>query len=165
MLFRSTSHDAKEVSQATYNSNGNTALAGGFQTAFGGGIVLPTQLTLGTHYYVCTPHASVGMKGTINVVSTTGVNFSSLLLGSPEVYPNPAKNNFMVSFQLAKSAAVKVLLFGLDGRLVINEEISNAVAGEFTKAINLEGVKTVSGIYLLEVIVDDKVFRNRIVIE
>ncbi len=63
------SHDAREVSQATYNANGN-AWNGGFQTAFGGGLVnLPN---LGTYYYVCTPHASFGMKGRIFVQPYTG---------------------------------------------------------------------------------------------
>ena len=62
-------HNAREVSQTTWNSNGTTALTGGFQTAFGGGMVLPAQLAVGTHYYVCTPHASIGMKGTIIVCS------------------------------------------------------------------------------------------------
>ncbi len=61
------SHDAREVSLATWTANGNTPLPGGFQTAFGGGIVLPAQLSVGTHYFVCTPHASMGMKGTIIV--------------------------------------------------------------------------------------------------
>lgn len=60
-------HDAREVSMATWNANGNVALAGGFQTPFGGGFVLPAQLAVGTHYYVCTPHASMGMKGRIVV--------------------------------------------------------------------------------------------------
>ena len=61
------SHNSVEVSQTTWNSNGSTALSGGFQTPMGGGIVLPAQLTVGTHYYVCVPHASMGMKGTIIV--------------------------------------------------------------------------------------------------
>ncbi len=61
------SHDAREVSLGTWTANGNTPLPGGFQTAFGGGMVLPAQLAVGTHYFVCTPHASLGMKGTIVV--------------------------------------------------------------------------------------------------
>lgn len=58
------SHNAQEVSQATYNANSNAPIIG-FQTAFGGGLV--TGLAVGTHYYVCDPHASMGMKGIINV--------------------------------------------------------------------------------------------------
>ncbi len=60
-------HDAVEVSQSTWNANGNTPLAGGFQLSFGGGLVPSSKLGVGTHYYVCSPHASSGMKGTIIV--------------------------------------------------------------------------------------------------
>lgn len=58
------SHNVVEVSQATYNANGTTS-NGGFTLPFGGGQL--TGLTAGTYYYVCTPHASLGMKGTITV--------------------------------------------------------------------------------------------------
>jgi len=81
-------HNALEVSEATWNANGNTALSGGFETPFGGGMVLPAKLTVGTHYYVCHPHASLGMKGTITVLSTTGIeDFQTAAKFS--VYPNP----------------------------------------------------------------------------
>ena len=56
-------HNVVEVSQTTWNANGNTQLPGGFSRGFGGGMVVIT--TTGIHYYVCSPHASVGMKGTI----------------------------------------------------------------------------------------------------
>jgi plastocyanin len=81
-------HNALEVSQTTWNANGNTALPGGFSLPFGGGLVLPAQLSVGTHYYVCQPHASSGMKGTITVLSTTGIeDFQAANKFS--VYPNP----------------------------------------------------------------------------
>ena len=64
-------HDAAEVSQSTWNANGNTLLPGGFKTPFGGGMVLPAQLGAGVHYYVCEPHAANGMKGTITVQNCT----------------------------------------------------------------------------------------------
>lgn len=60
-------HNALEVSQSTYNANGTTPLSGGFSVPFGGGWVLPANLSVGVHYYVCTNHASMGMKGTITV--------------------------------------------------------------------------------------------------
>jgi plastocyanin len=59
-----TIHNAVEVSQATWNANGNTP-NGGFSVGFGGGDVLFT--TPGTYYYVCQPHAGSGMKGRIVV--------------------------------------------------------------------------------------------------
>ena len=60
------SHDVVEVSQATYLAGGNTS-NGGFSTPFGGGTVVFD--TPGLFYYVCTPHASLGMVGTINVAA------------------------------------------------------------------------------------------------
>ena len=60
------SHDVVEVSQATYLAGGN-ASNGGFITPYGGGTVVFN--TPGLFYYVCTPHASLGMVGTINVAA------------------------------------------------------------------------------------------------
>ena len=57
-------HNAVEVSQATWDANGNTS-NGGFAVDFGGGDVVFN--TPGTYYYVCTVHASMGMKGRIVV--------------------------------------------------------------------------------------------------
>ncbi|HLF13400.1 MAG TPA: plastocyanin/azurin family copper-binding protein [Bacteroidota bacterium] len=58
-------HDAMEVSQATWNVNGSTPLAGGFSVPFGGGEIVPSGT--GTHYYVCENHVLSGMKGRIIV--------------------------------------------------------------------------------------------------
>src|ERR1035437_4943332 len=57
-------HQPLEVSQATWNANGAVPLPGGFDLPFGGGLVLPAQLQVGVHYYVCSVHVAFGMKGT-----------------------------------------------------------------------------------------------------
>ncbi|MBR9979037.1 MAG: T9SS type A sorting domain-containing protein [Bacteroidetes bacterium] len=62
-------HNVIEVEQSTYNSNGNTPKTGGFSLPFGGGILVIGSV--GTYYYVCSPHASSGMKGTITVVDAS----------------------------------------------------------------------------------------------
>ena len=79
------SHDAREVSLITWNANGNTALFGGFQTNFGGGMVYPTQLGVGSHYYVCTPHASMGMKGIIIVQNCSAPISPNSIIGNANV--------------------------------------------------------------------------------
>jgi plastocyanin len=81
-------HNSIEVSQTTWNANGNSPLAGGWSLPLGGGLVLPADLTEGMHWYVCGPHANGGMKGTILV---EGV----LYIGEPpspptiSLFPNP----------------------------------------------------------------------------
>lgn len=82
-------HNVIEVSKATWDANGNTAIPGGFTLPFGGGELLPVQLPVGTHYYVCGPHASSGMKGIIIVGIATGIEE---LPGQTDIsiFPNPA---------------------------------------------------------------------------
>ena len=55
-------HNARQVDQSTWDANGNTS-NGGFDTPDGGGMVVLNQV--GTVYYVCKYHASLGMKGTM----------------------------------------------------------------------------------------------------
>jgi len=90
-------HNVAEVSQTTWNANGNTQLVGGFSAPQGGGLILPAKLTVGTHWYVCQPHASMGMKGRIIVQSNSGIaeNMESL---SIQVFPNPFVNQVTVDF-------------------------------------------------------------------
>ena len=57
-------HDAREVTFSTWKADGSTS-NGGFDVPFGGGSIVLT--TPGTYYYVCVPHVSLGMKGTITV--------------------------------------------------------------------------------------------------
>ena len=82
-------HNAVEVSQATWNANGTTVLGGGFSVPFGGGGLSPSQLSAGTHWYVCTPHATSGMKGVIIVGTPTDIEKNPGQLDI-SIFPNPA---------------------------------------------------------------------------
>ena len=87
----SSPHDGTEVSLATWNANASTPLSGGFKTPVGGGMVLPAQLAIGTHHFVCTPHASMGMKGTI-VVQNNATGIKDIeTQNAISVFPNPSK--------------------------------------------------------------------------
>jgi plastocyanin len=110
------SHDAVEVSQATWNVNGTTALAGGFETPFGGGLVLPAKLAVGIHYYVCTAHASSGMKGTITVTSSNGIeDFQSA--SSMSVYPNPTYGLLTIKTN-ENLSGTEYLITNISGKLI-----------------------------------------------
>ena len=58
-------HNAIEVNQDTYDARGITPIEGGFQVGFGETQDV-TFTEVGTHYYVCTPHVTMGMIGTIS---------------------------------------------------------------------------------------------------
>jgi len=83
-LIMGSSHNAVEVSQSTYLSNG-TLSNGGFNIAFGTtGTFIPTLNQ--TYYYVCQPHVLLGMKGVIianglpvyGCTDSTAFNYDSL---------------------------------------------------------------------------------------
>lgn len=97
-------HNVLEVSLATFNANGTTALPGGFSTPFGGGKVAFD--TPGTYYYVCTPHASAGMKGTITVTAAaqTGEDFVAHLSGNQEVPSVPSLATGMVTATISNDS-------------------------------------------------------------
>jgi plastocyanin len=90
-----TGHNVVEVSQATWDAKGNTPLSGGFSLPFGGGTLTADKLTSGIHFYVCTPHAGFGMRGTITVLDPTGIAETKLRDGIA-IYPNPSNGNFQL---------------------------------------------------------------------
>ena len=84
----STPHTATEVSESTWNANGATPLSGGFDVGPGGTHIV-TGLSVGTHYYVCIPHAGFGMKGRITVNAPSGIHQFIRDGTSIQVFPNP----------------------------------------------------------------------------
>ena len=142
-------HQPREVSKATWDANGNTALPGGFQTAFGGGLVLPSQLTAGTHYYVCSVHYLFGMKGTIIVQSNSGVAVNQQ---KPvfNVFPNPAANSVTLT---ADNDLIGLSYYFTDqaGRQIIqgklnesSEQVDISFLPSGVYLIQLEGIKNSS---------------------
>jgi len=97
-------HTVVEVSEATWNNNDNTPLSGGFQLPSGGGTVLPAKLQAGTHWYVCGPHASGGMKGKIIVEGVLGSKdpASGLAL---TMSPNPTTGKVQLTWSGLYSAS------------------------------------------------------------
>ena len=128
-------HNAQEVSQATWNANGTTLLAGGFSVPFGGGRLV--GVAVGTHYFVCATHAPMGMKGQIIVSPPSTaipgpdkVQLTDLSRFSFQITDNGVRNVRMIiqdmmgrevwqkDFPLAKSRVVSWDGTGIDGQLV-----------------------------------------------
>jgi plastocyanin len=90
-------HNAVEVSEATWQANDNTPLPGGFSVPFGGGQV--SFLTAGVHYFVCQPHASLGMKGKITVNAPQGIDDPVANAHNLIIQPNPTNGVFYVRYE------------------------------------------------------------------
>lgn len=135
-------HNAVEVSQTTWDANGNTPLSGGFSVAFGGGTVLPAKLTVGTHWYVCQPHASLGMKGIIIVSISTGIKENQSQMNI-SVYPNPAGDFITVKTNSGFQSS-PYFITDLAGRQVLSGKLNS-------EENFIEISKFEKGIYLFQV--------------
>jgi len=149
-------HNVLEVSQTTWNANGTAPLSGGFQLPFGGGTLSSSDLPVGTHYYVCQPHASSGMKGRIIVEDNiTGVDDIQL----DEVFtisPNPFNGKFELKIgesQFMENS--KLEIYNIQGKKVFQTAITDPKSiidlSDFSK-----------GIYLAKVYVDQSVITKKI---
>lgn len=71
----------------------------------GGGQLLTASLTPGTHWYVCQPHASMGMKGTINVQISTGLN--DVVQNTTTAFPNAFTTRIII-YNIANADVIEV---------------------------------------------------------
>ena len=147
-------HDAREVSQTTWNANGTTS-NGGFETPFGGGTVLLTQI--GTHYYVCVPHASSGMKGQIIINSSADVRPSNNETPSyyrlNQNFPNPFNPSTKISFSLPKKNHVVLEVYNTIGNEIATLVDADLQAG--THEISWVAKSLPSGIYFYRIKTDE----------
>ncbi|HEX7414789.1 MAG TPA: T9SS type A sorting domain-containing protein [Bacteroidia bacterium] len=148
-------HNGLEVSQATWNANGTTALSGGFLTPFGGGFVLPAQLTVGTHYYVCQNHASMGMKGVIIVQSAAGIETVNTQYPALSIYPNPSNGLFNLKISQFDNASI-----------AIYNTIGDCVHRQIATSANcqIDVADLAEGIYTMSIINNEGLVNKRVVI-
>ena len=155
------SHDAVEVSQATWDANGITPKIG-FAVAFGGGTVLGSSLSVGTHYFVCENHGTSGMKGKIIVQSLAGIE-DHKTQNDILVYPCPAKEDITIQFDTSTSNVVEIRLFNLQGKLVDLLLPKTEAPGLFLRTFSLNKI-TVPGVYFVQIAVGDNTSIRKVVI-
>ena len=153
-------HDAVEVSQSVWNANGASPITG-FSVAFGGGIVSATELTPGTHYYVCVPHASLGMKGKIIVQTVSGLN-DPKTDNTVSVYPNPVIDHLNIQINFPQPGTFEVTLFDTQGKMVKGLIPKSQVSGAFSQSFNFSR-QLAPGIYILKMTVGEVISYRKIV--
>ena len=153
-------HNAVEVSQSTWDANGNTS-NGGFSLGFGGGQVVLT--TPGIHYYVCTPHAALGMKGTITVSGASGIadNASTGTGEIMDVYPNPFYDRLFIHYNLSEPSAVEIDLLDITGKIVSRISQNSAEAGSQSELVDMSFIRP--GQYLLRFRSDHENYTGQVV--
>lgn len=147
VLFNhSSGHVVREVSQTTWNANGNTS-NGGFNNVMPG-----TKIkfdTPGTFYYVCSVHFASGMKGQIIVNAASSIDEvkANLVLSA---YPSPVTENLNVVLELNKAESLSIEIYNVIGVQVFSKAETNYASGKNTLQFDFTDLS--SGAYFIKVI-------------
>lgn len=115
----------------------------------------------GTYTYHCIPHQSSGMVGGFFASSTNSINNSDLIQKFNLYSIRPSV--FMVSYSLQTSTDLKLTLFDITGKFVriLNSNFSQS--GDFRETYYLNDLQ--KGIYIFEMIANNKRLTKRIIVE
>lgn len=152
-------HRVEEVSEATWNANGNTPLPG-FNTPFSGALILPAQLGVGKHWYVCVPHASGGMKGKIEVNSTTSIKHQPTA-SALKLFPNPSNGVFQLELDKGTPASyIQLDVYDTHGTKVY------AIRNLEQQSIHEIDLTSLSkGLYTIRIADGAVIYSNRLIIQ
>lgn len=133
-------HNVVEVSKEIWDADEASPLLDGFQLPMGGGLLLPAQLSRGVHYYVCVPHVSLGMKGTITVLGPAGI--ASNIVPPLSLFPNPA--NAAISIKTTTDlVGSDFIILDVTGKLIMEGKLESRET-----LINISALN--NGIYFLQ---------------
>ena len=113
------------------------------------------QMT-GTYNYVCTPHASMGMVGTLTITPKTGIKEISGTAESFKLsqnYPNPFNPATQIRFSIPASGFVNMSVFDFSGRKVAELVNGTKPSGEYVVDFNASGLS--SGVYFYRLTAGD----------
>ena len=79
-----------------------------------------------------------------------------------DVYPNPSRDIFNVSFTSEDAQDLEVRVINVVGEVVYTENLMN-FTGEFTKEIDLR--RSTKGIYFLEITTEDGVINKKMILQ
>jgi len=110
----------------------------------------------GTYVYPATLVVAENMLAGINTMESESTSFS--------IFPNPAKEQVTITYNLKKTTNVEINMYGLDGRKICN--LLNNVVGEgnYTQGLSLPSEIT-PGIYFIQLITNGQSTVQKIVVE
>ena len=155
-VLGSTIHNAVEVSQSTWMSNGTTS-NGGFVVPFGGGMI--TISTAGTYYYVCQTHAASGMKGVIIANPANGIE-DKTAAAEVKAWPTQVTELLTVQVESSQPAPLQIFIYNIVGELVYSQPLSTTISGTNLYTINF--TEFISGPYFVKVVTGNEIKTIRV---
>jgi PKD repeat protein len=101
---------------------------------------------------------------TINISATSGIFAQTAPQQMKvEIAPNPFLHSTLVSYNLEKAAKVKVSVYDISGKEIAVITDQKQTQGKYAYQVNGDDLKMNAGIYLLRIIVDDKLITKQII--
>jgi hypothetical protein len=123
-------------------------------------IITPTSV--GWYWCVITDFNGCLSDTAFYEVITTDINQIEGNILSLDIYPNPSRDVFNISFTSVQKQDLKVRIRNLIGEELISDDLQQFV-GEYTKQINLED--KAKGIYLLEIETDAGIINKKLILQ
>ena len=92
-----------------------------------------------------------------------GIDQDRQLLSHLNCYPDPFWEKLTVSIDLETSSQVEINLYDLTGKLVFHREQARLSAGRYNFNIASSQLNNIAGIYILKMLVGDKMITKRVV--
>ena len=110
---------------------------------------------------------AAGFKGATGDNNTAGdrrienksLQENEMNLAEFALYPNPAADMVYVNFNLDQLSDVSLKLYGLDGRMILSEELGTMQKGSQSHNLSLDNLD--DGLYILELNVGLKRYREK----
>jgi len=109
------------------------------------------------------PYRSSQWDGPVTWTQPNSIRVDELSsINSLEVYPNPSRDVFNVSFTSENKQSIEVRLVNLVGEIIFTENLED-FEGEYTHSFNLEQYS--KGIYLLELDIDTGIINKKLILQ
>jgi hypothetical protein len=123
-------------------------------------IITPTSA--GWYWCVITDFNGCMSDTAFYEVLTTDINQIEGDISSLDVYPNPSRDIFNISFTSVQMQDLSVRIRNIIGEDLIKEDLIQFI-GEYNKQINLEG--KAKGIYFLEIETDHGIINKKLILQ
>ena len=154
----------------THNVNGTTATFPSNPESFGNSVGSGWSFEhvfkkAGDYNYRCDPHFSLGMTGTINVSTVTGINdkYYSNSENELKLYPSPVKDYFKLDLEkidISLAESKTIVVYNTSGTEVYRIETSSS------SILQINTDKWNKALYFVTIMVDYKpIFREKIVVQ
>ena len=99
----------------------------------------------------------------VNVINPTTLGIKAVeSLSNWSVYPNPVANEMTINYNLSSSSNVMINVYDMIGNKVSSIANEKEVAGQHAITWNAKSIP--QGIYLMQIIVDNKILNQKITV-